>query len=118
MMGMSSTDSWVRQAFFGAAPDTSSRSRGYDLEQSFSTPDVKTLPEVLAATNAGGWLAEGLTRLYLVEEIARRYAGRFQHLEISPATAQGVRVKGTFSVGSGRDEEINIEGLVPLRRAA
>jgi hypothetical protein len=116
MMGMGSKEKWAQQAFFGERPDGSSHRRGYDLEEVFSEPDAKTLPEVLADTNAGGWLAEGLTRLYLVEEVARRYAGRFHNLEISPATAQGVRVKGTFNVGSGSQESIKIEGLVPLRR--
>jgi hypothetical protein len=116
MMGMDSKERWARQAFFGEVHDASSRRSDYGLEQAFSTPDAKTLPAVLTATNAGGWLAEGLIRLYLVEEVARRYAGRFKHLEVSPATAQGVRVKGTFSVGSGRNEEVHIEGLVPVRR--
>lgn len=116
MMGMGSKEKWAQQAFFGAQPDHSSRRKGYDLEEMFSEPEEKTLPEVLADINAGGWLAEGLTRLYLVEEVARRYAGRFQNLELSPATAQGVRIKGTFSVGHSGQEFIKIEGLVPLRR--
>jgi hypothetical protein len=116
MMGMGSQGKWAQQAFFGARPETSSRRGSYDLEEMFSEPDAKTLPEVLAATSAGGWLAEGLTRLYLVEEVKRRYAGRFQYLDISPATAQGVRVKGSFSVGSSGQEPITIEGLVPLQR--
>jgi hypothetical protein len=116
MMGMGSNERWAQQAFFGARPGTSSRRGSYDFEEMFSEPDAKTLPEVLAATNAGGWLAEGLTRLYLVEEVARRYAWRFQYLEISPATAQGVRIKGGFSVGSSDHAPVTIEGLVPLQR--
>lgn len=116
MMGIDSRQRWAQQAFFGVQPETGSR-RGYDFEEMFSVPDTRTLPEVLAATNAGGWLAEGLTRLYLVEEVARRYAARFEHLEISPATAQGVRVKGILSIGSSGQESITIEGLVPLRRS-
>jgi hypothetical protein len=116
MMGMGSNERWAEQAFFGKHPNTSSRHGSYDFEEMFSEPDAKTLPEVLATINAGGWLAEGLTRLYLVEEIKRRYAGRFQYLDISPATAQGVRVKGSFSVSSSGQELITIEGLVPLQR--
>lgn len=117
MMGMDSKESWVQQAFFGEQPAAGGRRRSYGLEQAFSTPDAKTLPDVPAAVNASGWVAEGLTRLYLVEEVALRYAGRFQHLEISPATARGIRVKGTLNLGSGSKEEMNVEGLVPLRRA-
>lgn len=116
MMGMDSKDAWVRQAFFGEQPASSGRRGGYDLEQAFSTPNARTLPEVLSAVNAGGWLAEGLTRLYVVEEVARRYGGRFLNLEVGPATAQGVRVKGSFDVSSWSHETATVEGIVPLRR--
>jgi len=91
--------------------------RNNTWDEIIAETSARPLPEVLAATNAGGWLAEGLTRLYLVEEVARRYAGRFEHLEISPATAQGMRVRGSFSAGSGDSDSILIEGLVPLRRS-
>ncbi|HEX8145577.1 MAG TPA: DUF4062 domain-containing protein [Pyrinomonadaceae bacterium] len=116
MMGMDSKDTWVRQAFFGEQPAPSGR-RGYDLERAFSAPDAKTLPEVLSEVSAGGWLAEGLTRLYVVEEVARRYGGRFLSSEVGPATARGVRVKGSFEARSGRNETATVEGIVPLRRA-
>jgi hypothetical protein len=116
MMGMGSKEKWAQQAFFGIHPEINSRD-GLDMEEMFSAPESKTLPEVLAAINAEGWLAEGLTRLYLVEEVRRRYAARFENLEVSPATAQGVRVKGSFSLGSGNRESVSIEGLVPLRRS-
>jgi hypothetical protein len=114
MMGMDSKERWAQQAFFGAQLEARARRGGYDPEQAFSTPEAKTLPEVLTATEARGWLAEGLTRLYLVEEVARRYAGRFQHLDIGPPTTQGVRVKGSFSSSSRTDETVSIEGIVPL----
>jgi hypothetical protein len=116
-MGIDSKGTWVRQAFFGEQPAASGRRDIYDLEQAFSTPDARTLPEVLSAVNAGGWLAEGLTRLYVVEEVARRYGGHFMNLEVGPATAQGVRVKGSFDVRSGNHETATVEGIVPLRRA-
>lgn len=112
MVGMDSSKNWVQQAFFGAQTKSSSR-QGYDLEQAFSEPDAKTLPEVLAASEARGWLAEGLVRLYVVEEVARRYGGRFHHLEIGSPTAKGVRVKGSFSISS-RKEAVDVSGLVPL----
>ncbi len=116
MMGMDSQERWAQQAFFGAQIESPrSRRGGYDLNQAFSMPDAKTLPEVLAATDARGWLAEGLVRLYMVEEVARRYGGRFQHLEISSATVRGVRAKGSFNIRSGNDELVRIEGLVPFQ---
>lgn len=106
---------WAKQAFFGALENTRARRSAYDFDLAFSVPDAKTLPEVLSTTDARGWLAEGLTRLYMVEEVARRYGARFQHLEVCSATAQGVRVKGNFSIGSSGGEVVRIEGLVPLR---
>lgn len=112
MGGMGSKQLWVRQAFFGEQMDGTSKRGGYDFEQAFSSPDAKTLPEVLAATEARGWVAEGLTRLYIVEEVARRYGARFQYLEISSPTGRGVRVKGSFAVRAEGDEKI--EGLVPF----
>ena len=62
MMGVGSSEKWVQRAFFGARPETNSRRGMHDLEEEFSEPDAKTLPEVLAETDAGGWLADGLTR--------------------------------------------------------
>jgi hypothetical protein len=63
----------------------------------FSKPKTLTLPEVLRSHSAGGWLAEGLTRLYAVEEVARRYDGHFPHLDVGPSTARSVRIKGQFT---------------------
>lgn len=114
MAGMDSSERWVQQAFFGA--QTKSSSHVYGLEQAFSVPDAKTLPEVLAATDARGWLAEGLVRLYVVEEVARRYGARFHYLEIGSPTVKGVRVKGSFNISTGK-EAVNISGLVPLKHS-
>ncbi|MGH9906108.1 MAG: hypothetical protein ACRD8U_11075, partial [Pyrinomonadaceae bacterium] len=88
-----------------------------DLTRSFSEPDTATLPEVLRAHEAGGWLAEGLTRLYVVEEVSRRYGGHFEHLEVGPAVARGVRIRGQFTFGSGMgsfQEHSGIDGVVGL----
>ncbi len=89
----------------------------WDMAQSFTIPDTKALPEVLAETNAGGWLAEGLTKLYAVEEFKQRYPGYFEYLDISPATATGVRIDGSFVFESGTrsEKEVVIQGVVPLR---
>lgn len=117
MMGMDSRERWAQQSFFGEQVENRTRRGSYDLEQAFSMPDAKTLPQVLTATDARGWLAEGLVRLYMVEEVARRYGGRFQHLEVSSATVRGVRVKGSFNTASSGGETISIEGLVRLQCA-
>jgi hypothetical protein len=105
---------WARRAILGQ--EYKDKGRGtYDLTGSFSEPETVTLPEVLSANGAGGWLAQGLTRLYAVEEVSRRYGGHFEHLEVGPAVATGVRIYGRFVFGAGmgtRHEWVRI-----LRRA-
>jgi Domain of unknown function (DUF4062) len=105
---------WARRAILGQ--EFQDRGRGsFDLTGSFSEPDAATLPQVLRAQGASGWLAEGLTRLYVVEEVSRRYGGHFGHLEVGPAVATGVRIQGrfTFDAGMGsHHEHSEIEGLV------
>ncbi|MGB7923076.1 MAG: DUF4062 domain-containing protein [Pyrinomonadaceae bacterium] len=108
---------WTRRAFFGEA--FQGERRGLDMIDSFTEPETATLPEVLTATGARGWLAEGLTKLYAVEEVSRRYGGYFQHIEVGPATATGVRIDGSFTLGSGvsqRTEMVLVQGVVPLRQ--
>jgi hypothetical protein len=108
---------WARRAVLGETYRGGGR-RGYDMVDSFTVPETIPLPELLAATRASGWLAEGLTRLYAVEEVSRRYGGHFQHLEVGPATAAGVGIDGAFIPGSGAGSgagAINIRGVVPLR---
>lgn len=107
---------WARRAILGQ--EVEGRRRGaFDLAGSFSEPDVMTLPEVLRAHDAGGWLAEGLTRLYAVEEVSRRYGGHFENLEVGPAVATGVRIWGRFIFGAGMgsgQEPAEVDGVVPL----
>ena len=68
------------------------------MNGTFSGSETETLPEILQKYSASGWLAEGLVKLYAVEEVSRRYEGHFSHLEIGPATATHVRVKGKIQV--------------------
>ena len=108
---------WARRAIFGEEYQAKGRRGSYDMTGSFSEPDALTLPEVLRTHSAGGWLAEGLTRLYVVEEVSRVYGGHFEHLEVGPAVATGVRVRGSFSFGAGmgsRQAQTEIDGVVPL----
>jgi uncharacterized protein DUF4062 len=108
---------WSRRAILGE--DFQDTGRGsLDLTGSFSEPDGVTLPQVLRAHEASGWLAEGLTRLYVVEEVSRRYGGHFEHLEVGPAVANGVRIRGRFIFGAGMgssQEHSEIDGVVTLR---
>jgi len=108
---------WARRAILGE--DIGEGRGAMDLAHSLSAPETKTLPEVLAAANASGWLAEGLTKLYAVEEVTRRYGAHFEHLEVGPATATGIRIDGAFTLGAGisaRNESVRIQGIVTLKR--
>jgi hypothetical protein len=108
---------WARRSILGEPYKEEDRTTGLDISASFSKPETVTLPEILRTYSAGGWLAEGLTRLYAVEEVARRYEGHFLHLDVGPATATNVRIQGTFTFGAAmgaRNESINIEGSVRL----
>ena len=107
---------WARQAILGETVQPLTRGGAYSLGYSLSRPDAKTLPEVLAALNASGWLAEGLTRLYAVEEVRVHAGGHFHHLDVGAATANSVRVEGTFIYGSGDSRRVELQGSVPLTR--
>ncbi len=109
---------WARRAILGE--DYRGDGGGaLDMTASFSEPEIVLLPDVLRACSAGGWLAEGLTRLYSVEEVSRRYDGHFQYLDVGPSTATSVRIRGAFTFGaaSSHQEPIKIEGNVPLDSA-
>ena len=84
---------WARSAIFGEPQDAAG---SFDLSTMFAGSDTPPLPEVLAATGAAGWQAEGLVRLYAVEEVAHQRGGRFGRLAVGPATAVGVRIDGEF----------------------
>ncbi|MDX6577315.1 MAG: hypothetical protein QOE96_3268 [Blastocatellia bacterium] len=105
---------WARRAILGE--DYRDGGGALDMTASFSEPETVILPEVLRACSAGGWLAEGLTRLYSVEEVSRRYDGHFQYLDVGPSTATSIRIRGAFTFGAmgSRNESIAIEGNVPL----
>lgn len=109
---------WARRAILGKHYQGESAG-GLDMTASFSEPETATLPEVLRMCGASGWLAEGLTRLYSVEEVSRRYDGHFQYLDVGPSTATSVRIKGAFTFGAAgsHKEPISIEGNVPLLSA-
>jgi len=102
---------WVRWAFFGEAPDNANA----DLQTMFTSPKSDPLPSVLKSVKASGWLASGLSRLYMVEEVARRYDGQFDMLQIGPATARGISVSGQFHTkGWSNSETVPVTGAVRL----
>lgn len=101
---------WANQALFGAPrPDR----HGMSAEH-WAAPSGPTLPEVLAREQARGWLAEGLVRLFLVEGLVTKFGGKFEHLDVGPATASGVRVDAGFRP-DGYDRPLaEIRGTVAL----
>lgn len=105
---------WARHMLFGEPLDRS-RIR-HDMLVMMSVPDrVPTLPDVLRQHMAEGWVAEGLTRLYLVEGLVSRHGGHFQRLEVGPATAAGVRIDALYVPSGHRGAPVSISGSVPLR---
>ena len=106
---------WVERAFFGKQPVVNTRD--IDMADMFTRPDGPTLPQVLSATAAVGWHAEGISLIYAIEEAARTRGARFSILHAGPATATGVRLKGTLLIEqSGSQTEIDVDGVVPLLR--
>ena len=103
---------WARAAVFGEQPTDSARRRGWEMTSLITAHEGPALPEVLASLGASSWLAEGLTRLFLVEHLHSRYAGHFDRLDVGPATARGVPIDARFSTDSGL---ATVRGVVPLR---
>lgn len=106
---------WATLAIFGQTVEIDNSL--LILAQSLTIPDTSPLPELLRTTKASGWIAEGLTRLYIVEEFLQRYPGYFQYLNVEPATATGVRVDASFVIVSSLiadNKPIPIQGFVPI----
>jgi hypothetical protein len=70
---------------------------------------------VLEVLGAEGWLAEGVTRAYLVEGLASKFGGQFDNLDVGPSTATGVHIRAKYRLPSSTDEVVDISGSVPLR---
>lgn len=102
---------WAERAVFGKQP---AAHHARSLVHSMTTPDGPTLPSLLTSVQAREWLAEGITRLYLVEGLLTKYGGHFNRLDVGPATATGVRVFAEFVVDSVQPQSIEISGIVVL----
>ena len=107
---------WSDRTIFGREYINQPRRGGHDLIDSFTQPGTLTLLEVLAQTNASSWLAEGIVKLYIVEELIIRYGGYFEHLNVGPATAEAVRVEGGFRFKnqSSQRNALQLKGVVLL----
>jgi hypothetical protein len=103
---------WAKTAIFGNAR-RGERRGGLDFEAMFTTHPGPALPEVLRAQQAQGWVAEGLTRLFLVEHLVADRGAHFETLTVGPATATGVRVDGRVIVSDG-ERAAEIAGTIPL----
>ncbi|MQA92110.1 MAG: hypothetical protein GEU90_18105 [Gemmatimonas sp.] len=105
---------WATHMLFGEPVDRE-RSR-HDMLLLMSVPDrYPTLPEILNQYLAQGWLTDGLTRLYLIEGLITRHGGHFDHVEVGPTTAAGVRVDARFVPSGHQMRRMHIAGVVPLR---
>lgn len=101
---------WGRHAAFGDdLPDLPD-----EVEHSLLDLESLTLPAVLGVYEARGWLAEGLTRLYIVEGLVTRFGGGFEQLDVGPASSTSIRVKAMFRPSGFEQRAVRIEGLVPL----
>jgi hypothetical protein len=103
---------WADQALYGLALRTESGSRGLGLGMHAGVD--QNLPMVLESVGAQGWLAEGLSRLYAVEESSARFGGSFQRLEVGPATATGLRLAGNYRLPGIEPESVDLSGRVPF----
>lgn len=102
---------WADQALFDAvSPEVRTNDRVY----AWTAPTGPTLPQILAREQARGWLAEGLVRLYIVEELLGKFGGRFERLDVGPATATGVRVVARFMPANLESRTAEIAGMVRL----
>jgi len=109
----SQAELWARHMLWGEPVDR--RSNRHDLLLMMSVPsDVPTLPSVLGQHQTQGWTAEGMTRLYVVEELITRHGGHFDLLEVGPATAAGVRVNARYTPAGHEQATVVLSGIVPL----
>jgi hypothetical protein len=76
--------------------------------------ESETLPQLLKKIHAHGWMAEGLTRLFIVENLIAKFGGHFVRMDVGSASGSGVRVKVGFAV-DGAQRPATFEGIVPLR---
>jgi hypothetical protein len=83
-----------------------------DIIRGFFGDDEPSLPHVLETNAASGWLAEGLSRLFVVEGVLEKYGGYFDTLEVGPAIATGIRLN--LAHVSGNDDVARVTGIIPL----
>ena len=88
---------WLRRAVFG---ETYEDAGSTDLMGAFTGPAGPTLAAVLEKAGVSGWAALGLTRLYVVEGLRRRWSGSFDQLEVGPASAASIPIQGRFRLSS------------------
>ena len=110
---------WAREALFGERSEGNRRPRhGGDILRAFVAHEGPTLPEVLGRYRAGGWLAEGLSRLFAIEEATAKFGGHFDRLEVGPSTASSIRFEGAYRLETHESDVAEISGRVPLAAGA
>lgn len=108
-------EQWAKRSLFCEERNERDQWRSSsDMLDSMTAPQGLTLPQVLATEKATGWLAEGLSRLYLVERLDAKYGGHLLKLTVGPATSTGVRINAELQVGD--EPPVSILGTAPIVR--
>lgn len=109
---------WARRAILGEACTNQGPA---DLIDLYTRPDGPTLPQILKSAVLSGWQAEGVARLYAVEELQRKWGGTFDSIEVGPATASGVPIRATARLprmaSNVPAERFEVQGVLPLAAA-
>jgi hypothetical protein len=103
---------WAQQAVFSDEIERSDRR----FEMIFAAQHGPSLKTVLRTQNASGWLAQGLTRLYIIENLSTRFMGNLEILEVSTSTSHGLRVNATYIPDDYSRTTANFSGTVTLDR--
>jgi hypothetical protein len=100
---------WLSSAVFG---DQKRPANDHGVFRGRSGESGPTLPEVLAETSSKGWRAEGIVRLYLVDELDRIFGAYLAEMDVGPASARSIRV--LLRLVLPEKQELESRGLVPL----
>lgn len=100
---------WLSAAVFGNQKRAANDHSFYRGRSGDSGP---TLHEVLVETSSKGWRAEGIVRLYVVDELDRIFGAYVSEMDVGPASASSVRL--AIAITLPENHELQSRGLVPL----
>jgi hypothetical protein len=102
-------EDWARMTFLGEASSLPPDAMRYAR---FLDSDALSLQSLLAQAEARGWYAEGLANLFIVEKIKTIFDGTVTHIQVGPATANGMRLNLQFRMSGYEPRTISLNGLV------